>query len=262
MPQSTLANMPRFPDLHGKTAVVTGGSKGIGAATCEALAANGVRVAVIARDAERIDQVVGRLKQTRRESIGISADCTDAGELAAARREVEGHIGSVDILVMFAGGFSRTTPILELQEAEWKDVIASNLTATFLTVKEFLPGMVERGSGAIVTMASNAGRFLDIPLNASYAAAKAGVVMFTRHLALEVGPYGVRANCVAPSTTLTERVRGLMSDARRAEIAALTPLGTLGAPEDTAYAALFLCSDAAKWITGITMDISGGRIML
>jgi len=262
MPQSTPTTLPRFPDLDGKTAVVTGGSKGIGAVTCEALAANGVRVAVIARDSERIDEVVGRLKRARRESIGISADCTNSDELAAARREVEAQIGSVDILVVFAGGFSRTTSILELQQTEWDDVIASNLTATFLTVKEFLPGMVERGSGAIITMASNAGRLLDIPLNASYAAAKAGIVMFTRHLALEVGRHGVRANCVAPATTLTERVQVLMSDARRAEVAALAPLGTLGAPEDTAYAVLYLCSDAAKWITGITMDISGGRIML
>jgi 3-oxoacyl-[acyl-carrier protein] reductase len=261
MSHTPSTSVPLFPDLAGKIAVVTGGSKGIGSAMCDALAANKARIAVIARDADRVADVVNRLSSYS-EAIAVTADCTNGSALTAARREVEAQLGPADILIAFAGGFSRTTPILELEEEEWLQVVEANLTATFLTVKEFLPGMVERQAGAIVTMASNAGRLLDIPLNASYAASKAGVVMFTRHLALEVGKYGVRANCVAPATTLTERVRDLMSDDRRAEIAALAPLATLGAPEDSAYAALFLCSDAAKWITGITVDVSGGRIMI
>jgi 3-oxoacyl-[acyl-carrier protein] reductase len=113
-----------------------------------------------------------------------------------------------------------------------------------------------------VTMASNSARFLDIPLTASYAAAKAGIVQLTRHAAKELGPAGVRVNCVAPGTTLTDRVERLMDEPTRERVAALAPLGRLGTPEDSAWATLYLASDAAAYLTGVTIDISGGRIML
>ena len=231
--------IPTYPDLAGKVAVVTGGSRGIGAATARALAADGVRVAVNGRDQQAIDGVVGEVAE-----------------------RVEDELGPVDVLVPFAGGFGGMTPVHEISEEEWHSVIESNLTSTFLTVKSFVPGMIERRGGAIVTMASNAARFLDIKLTASYAAAKAGIAMFTRHVALEVGPHNVRANCVAPATTLSERVQRIMPDERRADIAAMAPLGRLGQPEDTAMATLFLASDAASWLTGVTLDVAGGRIML
>jgi 3-oxoacyl-[acyl-carrier protein] reductase len=111
-------------------------------------------------------------------------------------------------------------------------------------------------------MASNAGRFLDINLTASYAAAKAGIAMFTRHVAREVGQHGIRVNCVAPATTLSERVERIMPEERRAEIAAMAPLGRLGMPEDSAQATLFLASDASSFLTGVTIDIAGGRVMM
>ena len=122
--------------------------------------------------------------------------------------------------------------------------------------------MVERGSGSIVTMASNAARFLDIKLTASYAAAKAGIMMLSRHAALELGPHGVRVNILAPATILSERVKGAMDEERLASIAEMSPLGTIGVPEDPALAALFLASDSARWITGMTLDVAGGRIMM
>jgi 3-oxoacyl-[acyl-carrier protein] reductase len=103
---------------------------------------------------------------------------------------------------------------------------------------------------------------LDVPLTASYAAAKAGVMVFTRHMAKEVGPHGIRANCVAPATTLTERTSRILSQERRAELAGLAPLGRLGVPDDTALATLFLASSSAAWLTGVTLDVAGGRIML
>lgn len=262
MSQTVPSPVPTFPDLAGKTAVVTGGSKGIGAATCRVLAANGVKVAVVARGQEAIDELVRELKEGGAEAVGATADCTSLADLERVRNLVEAEFGPTDILVPFAGGFTRPTPILELEEDEWRFIVDSNLTATFLTVKAFLPGMVERRVGSIVTMASNAGRYLDITLSAAYAAAKGGIVIFTQHVAKEVGPHGVRVNCVAPATVLTERVKGVMNDERRAAVAALSPLGRLGAPEDVAYATLYLCSDAAAWITGVTMDIAGGRIML
>lgn len=253
---------PIFPDLVGKVAVVTGGSKGIGAATCRALAENGAKVAVVARGREGVDRLAEELRTAGAEAIGATADCTSLAELERMRDEVESALGPTDILVAFAGGFGARTPILETTEEEWRFVIDSNLTATFLTTKAFLPGMIERQRGSIVTMASNAARYLDIPLTASYAAAKAGIVMFTRHVAKEAGPHHVRLNCVAPGTTMSERVEALMDEQMIARVAALSPLGEIGQPEDTAYVTLFLASDAARWLTGITVDVAGGRVML
>jgi 3-oxoacyl-[acyl-carrier protein] reductase len=246
-----------YPDLAGKVALVTGGSRGIGAATARALAENGVKVAVGGRDEAAIGAVVDEIG-----GLATPGDVCRAGDIEAMRSHVEGLLGPVDVLVAFAGGFGALTPVHETSEEEWRSIIDSNLTSTFLTVKEFLPGMIERRRGAIVTMSSNAGRFLDISLTASYAAAKAGIAMFTRHVAREVGRDGVRVNCVAPATTLSERVERIMSEERRAEIAEMAPLGRLGMPEDSAQATVFLASEASSFLTGVTIDVAGGRVML
>jgi len=254
--------VPSFPDLAGKVAVVTGGSKGIGAATCRMLAANRVRVAVNARDPGGIDRVVAGLLEAGGTAIGVSADCTRFTEIERMREQVERELGPTEVLVAFAGGFGTFTPLHETSEEEWRAVVESNLGATFLTLKSFLPGMIERRRGTIVTMASNAGRFLDMKLTASYAAAKAGIVMLTRHVALEVAEYGIRVNCVAPATVRSERVDRIMSPERRAEVAQMSPLGRMGVPDDVAAATLFLVSESASWLTGVTLDVAGGRIML
>lgn len=256
------APVATYPDLAGKVAVVTGGSKGIGAAACRMLAANGVRVAVSARSREGVDALVAELEAAGGTAVGVAADATRREELERLRAEAEDALGPVEILFPFAGGFSAYTKVHEISEEEWRQVLDWNLTSTFLTMNAFLPGMIERRRGAIVTMASNAARVLDILTTASYAAAKAGVVVLTRHAAIELGPHGIRVNCIAPATTLTERVAGIMSEERRAEVAAMSPLGRMGTPEDCAAAALFLASDSASWLTGVTLDVAGGRIML
>lgn len=248
-----------YPDLEGKVAVVTGGSKGIGAATCEALVANGSRVAVNARTPESLEAFVETLDGT---AIAVPGDCTSEADMERLREAVESELGPVDLLVVFAGGFERFTPVAEMGVTEWTEVIEANLTSTFVTVRAFLPGMLERGRGSIVTMSSISGRFLDKPTQAAYAAAKAGVIMFTRHLALEVGPQGIRANCVAPGTTSSERITRVMTGEAIAKTSAMSPLGRLGTPEDTANATLFLLSDASSWLTGVTIDVAGGRVML
>ena len=262
MTEPAAVAVPTYPDLSGRVAVVTGGSKGIGAATCRVLAANGVKVAVVARDRAGIDATVAGLRAEGAQAIGISADMVSVTDIERMRDEVEAEFGDVDILVPFAGGFGRHTPIWETTEQEWRSVIESNLTSTFLTCQAFIPGMMKRRRGSIVTMASNGGRLLDIPLTASYAAAKAGIVMYTRHIAIELGPHGVRANCVAPATTNSERIERLLTPQRVRELAELAPLGRLGMPEDTALATLFLVSDSAAWLTGVTIDVAGGRVML
>jgi 3-oxoacyl-[acyl-carrier protein] reductase len=254
--------IPTYPDLAGKVAVVTGGSKGIGAATCRLLARQGTAVVVNGRDQATIDRVVDDIKREGGRGLGANADCLDFNALERMREETEREFGPADILVAYAGGFSAYTPAHEITEEEWRSVIDANLTTTFLAVKSFLPGMIDRRRGSIVTMASNAARFLDILTTAPYAASKAAVIMFSRHVAKEVGQHGVRINCVAPATVLSDRVRRLMSESRRAEVAALSPLGRMGEPEDVALATLFLASDSSGWLTGVTLDVSGGRVML
>jgi 3-oxoacyl-[acyl-carrier protein] reductase len=256
-------NIPTYPDLADKVAVVTGGSKGIGAATAILLGHNRARVAVCGRDRESIDRVTSETREAGApDAVGLAADLTTPDVVARLRADVEDKLGPVEVLFAFAGGFGARTPLLRTQLEEWNAVVESNLTSTFLTLREFGAGMAERGSGSIVTMASNAARFLDIKLTASYAAAKAGIAMLSRHAALELGPHGVRVNVLAPATILSERVKNNMDEERLASIAAMTPLGTIGVPEDPALAALFLASDSARWMTGVTLDVAGGRIMM
>ena len=251
-------NNPVYPDLRGKVAVVTGGSRGIGAATCRLLAANGANVVVSGRNRAAINQVVESIQKSGGNSTGMAAECTSASALEALRTHAEQEFGPVAILAAFAGGGGEPVPFEELSEQQWHATIDDNLTATFLTVRCFLPGMIKRGNGAIVTMASRAGRIAG-GASIAYAAAKAGVVMFSAHLARTIGQHGVRLNCLAPSFILTERAQRVMPDAEQLHLAAQFPLQRLGTPEDVERAALFLLSESGGWITGTTLDMSGGR---
>jgi 3-oxoacyl-[acyl-carrier protein] reductase len=170
-------------------------------------------------------------------------------------------LGAVDILAAFAGGSGMPIPTAEETPDHWREVIDTDLTSTFLTVSAFLRPMVELGRGSIVTMSSAAGR-QPARSNAAYAAAKAGVVAFTRHLANEVAPNGVRVNCVAPSSIETERLHSWTTPDVRRQLAESFPLRRIGQPADVAAATLFLASDASSWITGTTLDIAGGKIMV
>jgi len=251
-----------YHDLAGKVAVVTGSSRGIGAATCRLLAANGGKVVINGRDEAAIDATVRDIRSSGGVAIGVTGDVTDFSSIEHLRQEAEHAFGAVDILGAFVGSGGRPTPTAQVTEEDWRATIDGNLTATFLAVKSFLPGMIERRRGSIITMASTAGR-LPGGAAAAYAAAKAGVLMFTRHLANEVGQHGIRANCIAPSAVLTEQhpLRRVPEEQRQ-RVAASFPLGRLGTPEDIAQAAVFLASDASSWITGVTLDVAGGRIMV
>lgn len=248
-----------YPDLAGKVALVTGGSRGIGAATSRMLAANGAKVAVNGRDAAAIDGVVGDIRSNGDQALGVVADCTALADIERMRQQVERELGPIAVLMAFAGGQGTPASTEQLAEEQWRSVIDTNLTATFLTVRSFLPGMIARRHGAIVAMASAAGRWPS-QASAAYAAAKAGVAMFSRHLANEVGQHGVRVNCLAPAAILTERIQRQMPDAAQQQLAATFPLGRLGTPEDVALAALFLASDSSSWLTGVTLDVAGGKI--
>jgi 3-oxoacyl-[acyl-carrier protein] reductase len=253
---------PSYPDLAGKVAVVTGGSGGIGAATCRLLAANGARVAVNGRNPTRIRVVVDAIREGGGEAVGVDGDCTDPAAVQRLRQVVEQELGPAEVLAAFVGGGrARPGPVADIPEADWQSTLDGSLTATFLTLKSFLPGMIQRGRGAIVTMASSAARLPGLGAPAPYMAAKAGVVMLTRQVASEAGPHGVRANCLAPHTILTDQIRQVAPPEWRERMAAAVPLRRLGTPEDVALAALFLVSDSAAWLTGVTLDVAGGYVM-
>jgi 3-oxoacyl-[acyl-carrier protein] reductase len=255
------AKIVSYPDLAGKVAVVTGGSRGIGAATARALAANGVAVAVIGRDDEALARIAAGIQERGERALAVRADCTVQTELEQAAQTIAAQLGPVDIVAAFAGGNGMPVATAEETVAHWREVIESDLTSALLTVSAFLPAMIDGQGGSIVTMSSAAARQA-ARSNAAYAAAKAGVIAFTRHLANEIGPEGVRVNCIAPSATENERMRAWTTEEQRAELGASFPLRRIGQPEDVAAAALFLASDASSWITGITLDVAGGKIMV
>jgi 3-oxoacyl-[acyl-carrier protein] reductase len=250
-----------YSDLSGKVCVVTGGSRGIGAATCLHFAANGAKVVVNGRNLAAIESVVSSIRSLSGQAVGVAADCTDPVGVEQLRKRSGEAFGPVDILVAFAGGSGEPIPVEQITLEKWRAVVDTNLTATFLTVKEFLPGMIERKRGVILTMASSAGR-LPSGASAPYAAAKAGIIMFSKHVAQEVGRHGVRVNCIAPSAILTDRIKKLMPEEAQRKLATGFPLGSIGRPDDVAMAALFLSSDNSAWITGTTLDVAGGRIMV
>lgn len=256
------ALIPVFADLQGKVAVVTGGSRGIGAATCLALARNGVRLVINGRDAQALQASLAAVQAVGGEAITVQADCSDFSQLQRLQAEVGTRFGVPDFLLAFAGGGTgKPVPVQDITEQDWRSSIDNNLTSTFLTVKAFLPGMLARGSGGILTMAS-AGARVASGAPAGYGAAKAGVIMFTRHLAHETGPAGLRVNCLSPSAVLTERTQAAMPAERQAGMLAGFPLGRLGTPDDIAAASLFLLSNASAWISGVVLDVAGGRVMV
>jgi 3-oxoacyl-[acyl-carrier protein] reductase len=256
-----LSDPSRYPDLAGRVAVVTGGSRGIGAQTARALAANGAAVALVSRDRTSLTAVADEIRERGGRALPVAADCTNEDELRRAALTSFEQLGPADVLAAFAGGRGLPVPTVEETAKHWREVIESDLTATFLTVRAFLPAMVQRGAGTIVTMSSAAARQASRS-NVAYAAAKAGVIAFTRHLANELGPQGIRVNCLAPAAVENERMRAAMTDEQRRQLGDAFPLGRIGQPADVAAAALFLASAASRWITGVTLDVAGGKIMV
>lgn len=247
-----------YPDLQGKVALITGGSGGIGSETARVLAAQGVRVAVNGRDRAAIDAAVKSVDGT---AIGVAADTTDFAAVEAMREETERRLGPVDILAIFAGGGTgRPAPIDRMSEDDWHATVHANLTSAFLVVRSFLPGMRERRSGSIITMSSLAAR-TPTPASIAYTASKAAVVAMTKQLAHELGPVGIRVNAVAPSTIMTDRLAGRMPQEFKDRMLAEHPLGRLGTPLDVANVTAFLASDASSWLTGLTIDVAGGKWM-
>lgn len=227
--------------LHGKVALVTGASRGIGAAIATLFAAHGARAALHGRDVDALTEVQVGIERAGGRALQFTADVTRFAEIETMREEIEGELGPVDVLVANAGGSAaRPAPLEDISEADWRAALDGNLTATFLTLNSVLPGMKQRGSGSIVTLSSAAARRASAGTLIAYATAKTGMELRTKDVAAQAGPYGVRANCVAPETILTERNRRQIPPAMQEQLVATHPLRRLGTPEDVARAALDL----------------------
>jgi len=250
--------------LDGKVALVTGSSRGIGAAIARLFAQQGARVALHGRDAAALSAVRRDIERTGGTTMHVVADVTRFSEIEAMRRQIEQAFAPVDILVANAGGNTTApgAPLEQISEEGWHASIDGNLTGTFLTIKSILQGMKERRSGRIITISSAAARRPSPHSPMPYAVAKAGIELLTKALAAQAGPYGIRANCIAPETILTERNKERIPAAVQQTLVDTHPLKRLGTPEDVARAALFLASDEAAWITGIVLDIAGGAVMV
>jgi 3-oxoacyl-[acyl-carrier protein] reductase len=249
--------------LREKVALVTGSSRGIGAAVARLFAAQGAKVAVHGRDAGALSGVRNEIERAGGRVLQVQGDVLKFADVEATRRRVEAELGPIDILVANAGGsFTQPGPLEEMSEEGWRASVDGNLTATFLTLKSILPGMKQRKAGSIITISSASARRPHPQSPVPYAAAKAGIEMLTQHLATQVGPSNVRVNCIAPETILTERNQARIPEGQRAALIEAHPLKRLGTPEDVARAALFLASEDAAWITGIILDVAGGAVMV
>jgi 3-oxoacyl-[acyl-carrier protein] reductase len=249
--------------VQGKVVWVTGSSRGIGAAIAALFASHGAKVAVHGRDVAAIEAVRSGIERRGGHALQVTGDVTQLVAIEVMRRRIEEGLGPIDVLVANAGGsFTPPGAIEDTTEEGWRASVDGNLTATFLTMKSVLPGMKARKRGCIVTMSSSAGRRANPRSPIPYAAAKAGVELLTQDVAAQAGPYGIRVNCIAPETILTDRNQARIPEAVQAQLVETHPLRRLGTPEDVARAALFLASEDAAWITGVVLDVAGGATMV
>jgi NAD(P)-dependent dehydrogenase (short-subunit alcohol dehydrogenase family) len=246
--------------IRGHVAIVTGGGAGIGLAVVERFAAEGARVAVLDFDEGRGAAAAERARGLGAEALSIQADAGSKADAGRALAQVLAAWGKAEILVNCAGGFTHTDPLEGLAEAEWDRIVDWNLKSAFLCTQRAAPAMKRAGYGRIVNISSQAGREGVLETSLPYAAAKAGVLGLTRRLAVELAPFGITVNGVAPGLVLSPRVAELHKD-RLPQIYAQIPLRRAGEAAEIADAVWYLSTPGASYITGVTLDVNGGRFM-
>jgi NAD(P)-dependent dehydrogenase (short-subunit alcohol dehydrogenase family) len=252
----------RFTD---KVALITAAGSGIGKATAEIIGGEGGVVVAVDNDEERVKNVVAAVQRAGGRADGRRADALDPTQVEGIVAGVVRDFGRIDILVNAVGGSTiiprPAATVDELSLADWQRLIAFNLDGTFLFCHAVAPVMKRQGGGKIVNISSVAGRGLSASSSSAYAAAKGGIIAFTRKLAHELGPFGVTVNAIAPSLTLTERIRphwDRRSAEQQAQEVARTPLRRVAEARDQARVIGFLASADADFVTGVTIDVTGG----
>lgn len=244
--------------LTGKTAIVTGASRGIGAAIARKLCEAGANVALCSRSAEAVAAIADALNSEGYTAISTAADISQKSDVEALIKAVQERFSQIDILVNNAG-ITRDTLLMRLKDEDWNAVLQTNLTGTMYCTRAVLRPMIRQRSGRIINISSvigvmgNAGQ-------ASYAAAKAGIIGFTKTIAREVGARGITVNAIAPGFITTD-MTAQIPEQHQKQLLELIPLRRFGSPEDVADTVYFLASDAARYITGQTLHVDGGMVM-
>jgi NAD(P)-dependent dehydrogenase (short-subunit alcohol dehydrogenase family) len=253
----------RFKD---QVALITAAASGIGKATAEIIGAEGGIVVGVDTDQGRLDKLVASIRDGGGRAHGHVASALDAAQAQAVVDAIVKEQGRIDILVNAVGGSTvipkPAAPIDELSFAEWQKLLTFNLDGTFLFCHAVVPVMKRQRRGKIVNLASVAGRGISDSSSSAYATAKGGIIALTKKLGRELGPHGINVNAIAPSLTLSERIRPhwerRSAEAQAAEIKR-TPLGRVATPEDQARVICFLASSDADFVSGVTIDVTGGQ---
>lgn len=255
--------MHKYLDLSGKAALVTGASSGIGAATALALADLGAKVALSYHNNEKgANETAAQIAAAGGKAVTLKADMRQAKEATELVARAAESLGSLDILVNNAGSLVARLPLAKITEAVWDEVMNLNLKSAALCTQAAAPHMIEQKRGAIVNVVSIAGRNGGGPGAGAYAAAKAGLIAFTKSVAKELAPYGVRANAISPGVIDTPFHEVFSTPEMMANFVKTIPLGRVGTSVECANAIAFLVSDAASYIVGETIEINGGQLML
>jgi 3-oxoacyl-[acyl-carrier protein] reductase len=254
--------MAIYPELKGRVAAITGAAQGIGASTARAFAKQGAHVALLDIDGAGAKKVADAIQGGEGRAVPVHVDVMDETSVSRAIAAVVAEFGGVDVLINCAGGYGRLATVEDMPIEEWDRTIALNLRSVFLVSKAAIPHLKKSKAGRIINVSSISGRQVTVASSPAYGSSKAAVIQLTRFLAQQLGPDGITSNAICPITTLTPRVAALRTEAEVERIAQLVPLKRLAEPEDHAEAMLFLASDSAAYLNGVTLDVNGGRIMM